>query len=188
MRPRFLFLTFLSCLPLFFGPGSAPLPAGAAPADAIPDDAPIKVTADTLVYDTPKNAAIFQGDVEAQRADFFLWSSTLTLYLRPTEGNSPVSGGRNGYPALTPGDLDRIVAEKNVRFRYRAQSGSAGKATYTVRSGLLVLEGNPVLREGDNSITGNTIRYYLNENRSEIEGGPGGRVEAIFTSGGPGNP
>ena len=67
-----------------------------------------------------------------------------------------------------------------MRFRYHTQTGRADKATYTVQSGVLLLEGNPSIQDGGNSITGNIIRYYLNEKRSEVDGGPQGRVEAVF--------
>jgi lipopolysaccharide export system protein LptA len=181
-KPRSRFLPPLAGFALFLALCSAGLPARAAP--AIPAGTPIRLQALTLVYDLDENTAVFQGDVEAQQADFWLWSSTLTLYLRPGDANPPAAGAGDAPAALDPGSLDRIVAEENVRFRYRTQNGTAGKATYNVDSGLLVLEGNPVLREGENSITGNVIRYYLNENRSVVDGGPQGRVEAIFTSGG----
>ena len=77
---------------------------------------------------------------------------------------------------------DRIIAEKNVRFQNGTQTGSSQKATYFASRNLLVLEGNPILHDGDNSIRGNVIRYYVNENRSVVEGGPKQRVHAVFSS------
>ena len=74
------------------------------------------------------------------------------------------------------------LAEKNVRFQNGTQTGSAQKATYYSAKSLLVLEGNPVLHDGDNSIKGNVIRYYVNENRSVVEGSPRQRVHAVFSS------
>ena len=62
------------------------------------------------------------------------------------------------------------------------QTGCAQKATYYSAKNLRVLEGNPVLHDGDNSIRGNVIRYFVNENRSVVEGGPKQRVHAVFSS------
>ena len=45
-----------------------------------------------------------------------------------------------------------------------------------------VLEGNPILHDGDNSIRGNVIRYFVDENRSVVEGSPKQRVHAVFSS------
>lgn len=160
----------------------APAPAPAAPPSSL-DGLPIKVTSDNMTYDTDKNVVVFKGSVEAQRGTFYLWASQLTLYLKPA-GSQPQAAPAEAEagPALNPGDLDRLVAEKNVRFRYNTQTGTAEKATYTTRDGLLVMEGNPVIRDGDNSITGHTIRYFLHENRSEVVGGSTDRVQAIFSS------
>ena len=47
---------------------------------------------------------------------------------------------------------------------------------------ILVLEGDPVLQDGENSIRGNVIRYFMNENRSVVEGSPKKRVHAVFSN------
>ena len=153
--------------------------AMAAPLPGADDNLPVDVTADNMVYTADKNTVVFQGRVEAVRGEFKMWSETLTLYLK--------SGGNGGTektasPAMEGSDLDRIVAEKNVRFQNGTQTGSAQKATYYSAKSLLVLEGNPILHDGDNSIKGNVIRYYVNENRSVVEGSPKQRVHAVFSS------
>ena len=76
--------------------------------------------------------------------------------------------------------IKRIVAQGNVRIKAdRDRSGTCGKATYEAKSDLLTLEGDPVLREGPNTIQGEVIKLYIEENRSEVIGGKK-RVEAIF--------
>ena len=165
--------------------GLTAAPTVAAPADpaGAAGDLPIHITSDAMTYDTNKNTVVFQGNVEVEREDFRLWSAVLTLYLKSADQPADKTQAGN-QPALETGDLDHIVAEKNVRFRYNTQTGTAEKATYTVDDALLVLEGNPVIRDGENSITGQRIRYYMNENRSEVDGGPQKRVQAVFSSGG----
>ena len=154
--------------------------AAAAPMPGGDSNLPVDVTADTMVYSADKNTVVFQGKVEAVRGAFKMWSETLTLYLKST-GNAE-AGKTATVPATERNDLDRIVAEKNVRFQNGTQTGSAQKATYYSAKSLLVLEGNPVLHDGDNSIKGNVIRYYVNENRSVVEGSPRQRVHAVFSS------
>ena len=168
--------TFLLSLLIFASCATAAL---AAPLPGADSHLPVDVTADNMVYNADKNTVVFQGRVEAVRGEFKMWSETLTLYLKskgePKEGKSPA-------PAMEGSDLDRIVAEKNVRFQNGTQTGSAQKATYYSAKNLLVLEGNPILHDGDNSIRGNVIRYFVNENRSVVEGGPKQRVHAVFSS------
>lgn len=192
---------FQACLPALLLTALALFPHTAraqSPRASVPHTIPISITADTMTYEPDKDRVVFKGNVEASRAEFVMWSELLTMYLKPsgkkaadparpgegTEGETPArSAAPMLNPGIEPGDLDRIVAEKNVRFRYNTQSGTAGKATYTIDTGVLVLDGEPVLRDGENSITGNRIFYFLNENRSEVESGPKRRVEAIFGSG-----
>ena len=100
--------------------------------------------------------------------------------------DTPEKEAPSGLDAMKTGDLDRIVAEKNVRFRMDTKSGTAQKATWLADKEELVLEGNPVLLDGRNSVTGKRIRYFVRENRSEVEGGTGRRVEAVFSSNGQG--
>ena len=154
--------------------------AAAAPMPGGDSNLPVDVTADTMVYSADKNTVVFQGRVEAVRGEFKMWSELLTLYL--TSKNDAGKEKNSAAPAMEGSDLDRIVADKNVRFQNGTQTGSAQKATYYSAKSLLVLEGNPVLHDGDNSIKGNVIRYYVNENRSVVEGSPRQRVHAVFSS------
>ena len=44
------------------------------------------------------------------------------------------------------------------------------------------MEGNPILRDGQNTVRGDVIKFYIHENRSEVLSGTQRRVEAIFYS------
>ncbi|MCH5277082.1 MAG: lipopolysaccharide transport periplasmic protein LptA [Desulfovibrionaceae bacterium] len=151
-------------------------------------DLPIHIISDSMTYDTNANTVVFQGNVEVEREDFRLWSAVLTLYLKKADTPKGGTQKNQAEPSPDTGDLDHIVAEKNVRFTYNTQTGTAQKATYTVDTGLLVLEGDPVVRDGESSISGERIRYYMNENRSEVDGGPQKRVQAVFSSSGGSSP
>ena len=153
---------------------AAPLPGGDS-------NLPVDVTADNMVYNADKNTVVFQGRVEAVRGEFKMWSETLTLYLK-SRGNAGQENKKSTTSAMEGSDLDRIVAERNVRFQNGTQTGSAQKATYYSANNLLVLYGNPILHDGDNSIRGNVIRYFVDENRSVVEGSPKQRVHAVFSS------
>ena len=170
---KFLFVLLL-CAICTTGAMAAPLPGGDS-------NLPVDVTADNMVYNADKNTVIFQGRVEAVRGEFTMWSDTLTLYLK-SRTDASQKNKNAASQAMQGSDLDRIVAEKNVRFKNGTQTGTAQKATYYSAKNLLVLEGNPILHDGDNSIRGNVIRYYVDENRSVVEGSPKQRVHAVFSS------
>ena len=181
--------TFLgSCLlALTLAAASAPAFAASSPLGGNDSKAPVRVTADTMTYEPDKNIVVFSGNVEVTRENFRMWSAKLTMYMKEQKssgGNREANSANSGLDAMKTGDLDRIVAEKNVRFRMDTKSGTAQKATWLADKEELVLEGNPVLLDGQNSVTGNRIRYFVRENRSQVEGGSGKRVEAVFSSGG----
>ena len=154
---------------------AAPLPGGDS-------GLPVDVTADSMEYSADKNTVVFHGNVEAIRGDFKMWSDKLTLMLKSKGNKDEKPAKKANSMANAAGDLDRVIAEKNVRFKNGTQHGTADKATYLAQKNILVLEGDPVLHDGDNSIRGNVIRYFLNENRSVIEGSPKKRVHAIFSN------
>ena len=170
-----LFLALLAAC-LFANPAwAAPLPGGDA-------NTPVDVTADSMEYSADKNTVVFHGNVEAIRGDFKMWSDKLTLMLKGKDNKDEKPAKKANSMANAAGDLDRVIAEKNVRFENGTQYGAADKATYLAQKNILVLEGDPILHDGDNSIRGNVIRYFLNENRSVIEGSPKKRVHAIFSN------
>ena len=72
---------------------------------------------------------------------------------------------------MAAGDVDRIVAERNVRMKSENRNGTCAKATYTMDDGVLLMEGDPRLTDGENTVTGETIKYFTEENRSEVMGG-----------------
>ena len=154
-------------------------PSRAAPLPGADSDLPVDITADSMEYDSDKNIVMFRGQVEAIRGEFKMWSDILTLILKDKSGQEEKTADMGKNAA---GDIDRVIAEKNVRFRNGTQHGTAQKATFFARKNILVLEGDPVIQDGENSIRGNVIRYFINENRSVVEGSPKKRVHAVFSN------
>ncbi len=150
----------------------------AAAAQAQDDNAtkqklPTKITSEKLSYSQEGEKVVFTGKVHVVRPDFELWADTLTAYLQPSEKKGASLATSNSA------DIERIVAVGNVRIRRDARTGTCQTATYDMKKGMVQLEGNPVLKEGKNSITGDIIRLYTKTNRSEVIGGKK-RVEAVF--------
>ncbi len=154
--------------------------AFAAPNNLISSsDMPTKINADTMNYNAEKNVVEFSGDVYVEREDFSLWSELLFVHLKKTNENDT---NPDPMASMKSGDISTIVAEKNVRMKYGTNLGKARKVTFKADEEIIIMQGNPLLKDGDNSITGEEIRYYMKENRSEVIGGKK-RVEAFFSSG-----
>lgn len=161
-----------------------PAAADAAPPARKPmrpnTDVETRITADKLTYQAEKRQVVFDGNVHVSRPDFDLRSTRLTVYMKPAKAQK--NGTSGSAPAgLATGDVDRLVAQGHVVMTEpEGRSGTSDKATYTADDGVLLMEGSPRLTDGENTITGETIRYYTQENRSEVIGGKK-RVEAVFS-------
>jgi lipopolysaccharide export system protein LptA len=73
------------------------------------------------------------------------------------------------------------MATGNVKFVQLDRRATGQKATFYQESNRLVLEGEAVLREGENIIRGERVIYYIDEERAVIEGGKKGRVNTTIT-------
>ena len=171
-------------------------PSIAVPLNMSDDEMPIKVNADDMVYDMDKNTVTFIGNVVVVRGDFVMESAKMRIFLQEKETKSkpaktvpkniPLTGAgkteKEKNPSGKNNNIERIEAFNGVEFDYGTQSGTSESAVYEAQKGLLTMRGNPVVRDGENIIQGNTIRYYMFERRSEVIGSDKKRVEAIFTN------
>lgn len=136
------------------------------------NEVPMEITSDSMRFDQDKRVVVFEGDVHAMREDMDIRARTVSVHLAETE--------EGAGPDAAAGEIEKIVARGNVRITQGERVGVSELATYFADERLLVMEGAPVLEEGKNRIEGKVVRLYLGENRFEIEGGGGKRVEALF--------
>jgi lipopolysaccharide export system protein LptA len=77
--------------------------------------------------------------------------------------------------------LKEIVATGNVKIVQLDRRASCKKAIFYQDENKIVLEGDSVIRQGDNVIRGERVIYFIDEERSYVEGGKGGRVTTTIT-------
>lgn len=152
----------------------------AAPAGA--RSVPTRITAENMTYEADARKVTFDHNVHVNRPDFDMWSNRLTVFLKPPKAKDTAQDGTSATDSLATGDIDYLVASGNVRMKRDKNQSTSDKATYTMDTAVLVLEGNPRLHDGENIITGEVVKYYMNENRSEVLGGAKKRVEAVFST------
>jgi lipopolysaccharide export system protein LptA len=125
---------------------------------------PIDVTADRLSADNARNMVTFEGNVVARQADVTLYADRIQA----------------GY-SRESGSIDRIEAEGNVRFLQEGREARSARATFHNLEQRIVLSGGATLRQGPNTVQGETLTIFLRENRSVVTGGKdGGRVQAVI--------
>jgi lipopolysaccharide export system protein LptA len=128
---------------------------------------PLKIKSDTLHADNEKKTATFEGKVVARQGELTLYADRLVI---------SYSGESR--------DLSRVEAFGNVRILQGARQASGAHAVYEPKLARILLDGSPRVTQGGDVITGKLITYYVNEQRSEVTGGPNERVEAVIHPGG----
>lgn len=137
-----------------------------------------RITADKMTYMQNKNKVAFSGNVYVNRQSFQLWCDNLLVYLSSKKNIPSISDASSTIKGQT--NFEKIVAKKNVRIKTEGRTAVCSKAIYETDPRVLILEGNVVLREGPNKIAGETVKLYLDQNKSEVIGGKQGQVKALF--------
>jgi lipopolysaccharide export system protein LptA len=126
--------------------------------------APIDITSDTVEADQKTNKVTFKGNVVAKQEDTTLYANILTITYDPNTKK-----------------LKEIVAVGNVKVVQLDRRATGQKATFDQDKNKVVLDGEAVVREGTNVIRGEKITFYVDEERSVVEGGKGNRVSTSIT-------
>lgn len=128
---------------------------------------PVHVTSQRLEANDLAGYFIFEGDVQAQQGDVYIYADKLTVYYTDSENK----------------EIDRVIAETDVRIVQLQRIATGQKAIFFQQQGRVELTGDPRVVQGENVVEGEKIVVFLNDNRSIVEGGKKGRVKAIFVPG-----
>jgi len=124
---------------------------------------PIEITADRLNADSGAESVTFEGNVVANQAGVTLHADRLF---------AEYSRGQNA--------IEKITAEGNVRVVQEGREARAARAVFYNLEQRIVLSGGADLKQGENTLKGDTVTIYLRENRSVVTGGESGRVRAVL--------
>jgi len=126
---------------------------------------PITVKSNEMNADNSAKTAVFSGKVVAKQGDVTIFSDKLV-----------VSYADKG------GDVEKIEAFGNVRIVQMKRTGFSGQAVYESATGRIVMTGSPRVVQGEDSISGKIITYYLDDEKSYVtnDGDPKARVEAVI--------
>jgi len=135
------------------------------------DQEPIHVTANKLEADIKEKKVTFKEAVRAVQGDITITCGMMTIFY--TEGQSSgVEGGQ---------DIKEIVASGNVTMTQKNRQIKGERAEYKNKERTIVITGNPVTaREGSNVVSGGRMIFYLDEERSIVEGVATKQVEATI--------
>ena len=130
---------------------------------------PIQIKSNELTTDSVRKTATFTGSVVARQDDVTIFSDRLIVYYGEEES-----------------EVSKVEALGNVRVLQGNRQGQGGRATYDAKAGTIILEEKPKVSQGADTVTGNVITFFLNDDRSLVTSGADRRVEAVITPKGSG--
>lgn len=111
------------------------------------------VTADRLMFDYKKYTAVFESHVIVVDPRMRIESDELKIIFSKTNS------------------VKSITASGNVRLRSEDKTATCTRAVYLAETEEVVLTGNARLNRGRDTITGEIIKFFLDEDRVVVEGG-----------------
>ncbi|MBW1881217.1 MAG: hypothetical protein JRJ84_22920 [Deltaproteobacteria bacterium] len=116
----------------------------------VPGPAPLVITSHRSTWSLRDGTMVFEGEVEATRGEVVLDCDRLEVSYQNDR-------------------VERAVASGAVRVRRGEQEARGSRALLTMADGRLVLEGDPVLRDGARHLRGERIVLFLDDERVECE-------------------
>lgn len=141
-----------------------PLSVMAAPELSSKNRGPVQVTSDRMEADDLAQTLVFAGNAVASQDDVTIHGDRLTI---------KYTGEKR--------EIEQVIAEGSVRIVQETRVATGEKAILYHLEERIVMTGSPEVRDGDNYVKGQKITIYLNDKRSVVSGGAGGRVNAVFT-------
>ena len=131
---------------------------------------PIDVIADTMEAFEKGKTNVFTGNVVVKQEGsgpgqtLYLFSDKVTAYRNEAEN-----------------EIQRVDAEGNVRIVKADRTATCKQAFFYNDTHKIVLKGDVVVFEGNDKLTGDTVTYYLDEDRTHVEGQPDKRAHVTIT-------
>ncbi|MFO8089858.1 MAG: LptA/OstA family protein [Desulfatiglandaceae bacterium] len=116
------------------------------------NDEPVTViTSEKMVYNSEKQTAVFENNVQVEDDRLSLSSEKLTAEF--DENN----------------EVKSLLAEGSVYMEQDDKTAWAESASYNVETGKMVLKGDPLVRQGKDMLQGETITFWRDESRMVCE-------------------
>ncbi len=109
------------------------------------------ITSDRLTFDYENQFALFEGNVVV------------------TDPEMKLTADRMNVTFDKKSEVESIDATGDVRIQQDDKVANAGEAVYNVKTGQIVLKGNPRVRRGNDLLQGDVITFWRDENKMICE-------------------
>ncbi|HOT42827.1 MAG TPA: LptA/OstA family protein, partial [Syntrophorhabdaceae bacterium] len=96
---------------------------------------------------------IFKGNVVARQGDLYIFCDSIDAYMDEATN-----------------EIERAHAKGNVKIVKKDRTSTCSEAIFDNKKGEITLKGNVTVYSGQDKLTGDVIRYFLNEDRVVVEG------------------
>jgi lipopolysaccharide export system protein LptA len=124
---------------------------------------PIYISADWMEVDQKENTITYKGRVVAVQADMTMRSETLRAY----------------YDVELK-QMKQIVADGKVNVVQGTRVATGDRAVFDDKAKTVTLTGSPVMRQGNNQVSGSKVVYYIEQDKAIAEGDGKIRVQATI--------
>ena len=192
MKTSFSKLMLILALALWAAQTQSPASAQLKPGGSGDSRGPIAISSDRMESDDPQGVVHFIGDVVARQGDMTITCDRMDVFYDRQEQTPPAAEAaseREGQTANSPlggasRQIDRIECNGNVKVWEGERVATGQKGLYLAQSlpRRIVLTGEARVWQGGDSLTGHQVTYYLDTDRSLVEGGQGGRVRTMYNN------
>ncbi|MBM9520206.1 lipopolysaccharide transport periplasmic protein LptA [Desulforhopalus vacuolatus] len=136
-------------------------------ATAKEEKAPINIYADNMISTEKSSSVTFTGNVDATQGDIRIRSDKMVVYYTTDEKT------KKSQPADSTGkqQVEKMVCTGKVQVTRGKWLGTAKRMDYLEKQRQVILSDNARVYEGDNSVAGSKIIYYLDEGRTQVIAG-----------------
>jgi lipopolysaccharide export system protein LptA len=124
---------------------------------------PIYITSDWMEVDQKKNTITYKGRVVMVQAEMTMRSEALTAHYDPEMKR-----------------MGQIIAEGKVNATQGDRVATGEKAVFDDKAKTVTLTGNPIMRQGNNQVSGTRVIYFMEQDRAVAEGDGKVRVRATI--------
>jgi lipopolysaccharide export system protein LptA len=124
---------------------------------------PIYITSDWMEVDQKKSTITYKGRVVMVQAEMTMRSEALTAHYDPEMKR-----------------MGQIVAEGKVNATQGDRVATGEKVVFDDKAKTVTLTGNPIMRQGNNQVSGTRVVYFMEQDRAVAEGDGKIRVQATI--------
>jgi len=124
---------------------------------------PIYITADWMEVDQVKGTIVYKGRVVAVQADMTMRSDVLTAYYDQEMKQ-----------------MKQVVLDGKVNATQGTRVATGDRAVFDDKAKTVTLTGNPVMRQGNNQVSGAKVVYFIEQDRAMVESDGKTRVSATI--------